>query len=163
MIQRVPRRLWYSPRRAGRRPRLLIEHDHPALMISDFSLFRNAGFDVALCSGPGDDATACPLLSGRQCAVLDGADVLLHGLDLRLGIAAAIRRVRPRLPVVVEQRRRGPAADPVPAGCVPLDYASSARGQIDALLWTVERDRGDPRQDGAVVPREQDDTGACRP
>ena len=134
MKQRVPRRAWSSPHLAGQRPRLLIEDDHPALAVSDFSLFRDAGFDVALCSGPGGDSGGCPLHRGEPCALLAGADVVLHGLDPALGIAAAIRRQYPGLPVVVEQPRHQPGApDAVPAGCVPLSYPCSVGGQIDAL------------------------------
>lgn len=135
MRQRMPRRAWHAPRRAGRRPRLLIEDDRPALAISDFSLFQDAGFDVAYCSGPGDDPGACPLQRGQRCPLLDGADVVLHALDPGLGIAAVIRRQRPGLPVVVEQdRQQNGNPDQVPAGCVPLGYPCSVRGQIDALL-----------------------------
>jgi hypothetical protein len=135
MKQRVPRRIWSAPGLTGRRPRLLVEDSRPALAISDFSLFQDAGFDVAFCSGPGSDPRGCPLLRGQQCALVAGADVVLHGLDPGLGIAAAIRRYRPELPVVVEQRRQQPGtADPVPAGCVPLGYPCSVSGQIDALL-----------------------------
>jgi len=134
MNQRLPRRAWSAPRLAGRRPRLLVEDGHPALAISDFSLFQDAGFDVAFCSGPGNDSLACPLLRGQPCALVAGADVVLHGLDPALGIAAAIRRQRPELPVVVEQHREADNADAVPAGCVPLSYPCSVSGQIDALL-----------------------------
>ena len=135
MNQRVHRRTWFSPGLTGRRPRLLIEDGRPALAISDFSLFEEAGFDVAFCSGPGSDPGACPLLRGEQCALVAGADVVLHGLDPGLGVAAAIRRQRPELPVVVEQHRDDAgAADPLPAGCVPLRYPCSVAGQIDALF-----------------------------
>jgi hypothetical protein len=135
MKQRVPRRTWSAPGLPGRRPRLLVEDSRAALAVSDFSLFQDAGFDVAFCSGPGRDPRDCPLLRGQQCALVAGADVVLHGLDPGLGVAAAIRRHRPELPVVVEQRRQQDgAADPVPAGCVPLGYPCSVNGQIDALL-----------------------------
>jgi hypothetical protein len=138
MKQRVPRRAWSAPRLAGRRPRLLIEDAHPALAISDFSLFQDAGFDVAFCSGPGGDPQGCPLRRGQQCPLVAGADVVLHGLDPALGIAAAIRQRRPGLPVVVEQHRQETgSADPVPAGCVPLSYPCSVRGQINAVLRAV--------------------------
>jgi hypothetical protein len=138
MKQRIPRRTWSSPHPSGRRPRLLIEDGHPALAISDFSLFRDAGFDVAFCSGPGDEPGACPLLRGQQCPLVAGADVVLHGLDPAVGIAAAIRRQRPELPVVVEQRRpEAGSAGTVPAGCVPLGYPCSVSGQVDALLRAV--------------------------
>jgi hypothetical protein len=137
MKQRVSWRRWSSPALAGQRPRLLIEDSAPALEISDFSVFRDAGLDVAFCSGPGSDPGACPLLRGQRCALVDGADVVLHGLSPGLGVAAAIRRQRPQLPVLVKQRRRlDGTADPVPAGCIPLGYPCSVRGQADAVLRT---------------------------
>lgn len=139
MKQRVPRRAWSGPRLTGRRPRLLIEDSHPALAISDFSLFRQAGFDVAFCSGPGAEPGACPLLRGQPCPVVAGADVVLHGLDPGLRIAAAIRRQHPQVPVVVEQPGRAGAdgVAPVAAGCVPLAYPCSVPGQIEALLRVI--------------------------
>src|SRR5450756_915922 len=105
MKQRASRSEWFSPRRSGHRPRLLVEDDSLALAISDFSLFHAAGFDVAFCSGSGDDSQACPVMHGQPCPLLPGADGVLHGLDPELGIAAAIRRQYPRLAVVIEQRR----------------------------------------------------------
>jgi hypothetical protein len=138
MRQRIPRRTWSSSHPSGRHPRLLIEDSHPALAISDFSLFKDAGFDVAFCSGPGEEPGACPLLRGRQCPLVAEADVVLHGLDPVLGIAAAIRRQRPQLPVVVEQPRPQPGgAGAVPAGCVPLGYPCSVSGQVEAMLRAV--------------------------
>jgi hypothetical protein len=138
MQQRVPRRAWSAPHAAGHQRRLLIEDDRPALAISDFSLFHDAGFDVAFCSGPGTDPRACPLLLGQPCALVGGADVVLHELDPALGIAAAIRRDYPGLPVVIEQRGQADStdasADAGPAGCVLLGYPCSVHGQIDALL-----------------------------
>jgi hypothetical protein len=135
MKQRLPRTMWSSHGPAGRRPRLLVEDSRAALAISDYSLFQDAGFDVAFCRGPGSDPGACPLLRGQQCMLVAGADVVLHGLDPGLGVAAAIRRHRPELPVVIEQPRQEPGTVyPVPAGCVPLPYPCSVSGQIDALL-----------------------------
>jgi hypothetical protein len=149
MKQRVPRRTWHSPRRAGHRPRILIEDGHPALAISDFSLFEQAGFDVAYCSGPGRDLTGCPLLRSQQCPVLAGADAVLHGLDPALGIAAAIHRQYPGMPVVVEQRRRADGSlQPIPEGCTPLAFPCSVKGQIDAL-WRAQASRP-----GAAKPSE---------
>ena len=134
MKQRASRSEWFSPHRPGHRPRLLIEDDRPALAISDFSLFHDAGFDVAFCSGPGDDPHACPVMSGQECPLLTAADVVLHGLDPALGIAAALRRRHPRLPVVIEQRRdEDGSAGEVPDGCLPLRYASSVSGQVAAV------------------------------
>ncbi len=140
MEQRIPRRSWRSPARAGHRPRVLIEDSHTPLRISDFSLFEQAGFDVAYCPGPGSDPAACPVLQGGPCPALEGADVVLHGLDPGFGIAAAIRRAHPDIPVVLEVERRPDGSLPeVPDGCVPLPYPSSVKGQIEAL-WRVLTD-----------------------
>ena len=163
MKQRLPRRAWLAPSRAGRRPRILIEDGHPALAMSDFSLLEQAGFDVAYCSGPGDDLTACPLVRGKQCPVLAGADAVLHGLDPALGIAAAIRCQRPGMPVVVQQRRRADGSLlPVPDGCTPLAFPCSVKGQIDAL-WRalVSRRRGTGPSHGAASS--VDTSPAARP
>ncbi|MGE5291343.1 MAG: hypothetical protein ACM3ML_29900 [Micromonosporaceae bacterium] len=131
MKQRVPRRAWW-PAGAGHRPRVLIEDDHSALAISDFSVFEQAGFDVAFCSGPGRDPAACPLLRGRQCPLLAGADVVLRGPDSGLGIAEAIRRQRPGISVVAGPRRADGSLQPVPEGCIPLVFGCSVKGQVDA-------------------------------
>jgi CheY-like chemotaxis protein len=134
MKQRIPRRAWNSPAGAAHRPRILIEDDRPALAISDFSLFQQAGFDVAFCSGPGPDEAACPLLRGQECPALSGADAVLHGLDARLGVARSIRRALPGTPVVVRQHRLDDGSDQaVPDGCVPLAPECSVPGQISAL------------------------------
>jgi hypothetical protein len=140
MRQRVPTRAWYSPGRAGRRPRVLVEDDHPALAISDFSLLQDAGFDVAYCSGPGHSPRDCPILRGQQCDVLAGADAILHGLDPGLGIAAAIRRRHPHIAVVAEQHARADGRpEAVADGCTPLISPCSVHGQIDALRQALAR------------------------
>ena len=139
MKQRVSRRTWYSPPSTGRRPRVLIEDSHPALEISDFTAFRDAGFDVAYCSGhaageTGGEAAApgsCPLLGGADCEVLAGADVVLHGLDPASGVAADIRWWHPELPVVVK------TDDAAPAGSTRIPACCSVRGQVDAVRRTL--------------------------
>jgi hypothetical protein len=145
MRQRAPARTWYSPGRPGRRPWVLVEDDHPALAISDFSLLQAAGFDVAYCPGPGDSPGDCPLVSGRQCDLLAGADAVLHGLDPGLGIAAAIRRRHPRIAVVVKRRRRADGRlEAVAGGCQPLCHSCSVKGQIDALRRALAGQRARP-------------------
>jgi len=125
MEQRVSRRSWYSSAGAERRPRLLVEDGRPALEISDFGAFRDAGFDVAFCSGPGVIPGSCPLLRGAECEVAAQADVVLHGLGPDSGVAAAIRWWYPELPVVVQG---GPD---VPACC-------SVRGQVEAVRRALQ-------------------------
>ena len=135
MKQRVSRRTWYSPPSTGGRPRVLIEDSHPALEISDFTAFRDAGFDVAYCSGPAAGEAAgeaagpgsCPLLDGADCELLAGADVVLHGLDPVSGVAAAIRWWHPELPAVVK------TDDAAPAGCTRIPACCSVSGQVEAV------------------------------
>jgi hypothetical protein len=141
MRQRVPRTTWGAPGTGTGRPRVLIEDDRQALAISDFSLFEQAGLDIAFCSGPGGDPRACPLLCGEPCPVVGRAEAVLHGLDPALGIAAAIRRQHPGLPVVVEPRRSPGADQPsAPEGCTTLPCSSSVQGQIGAV-WRALADR----------------------
>ncbi len=141
MDQRVPGRRWYSPA-VAHRPRVLVEDGHPALAISDFSIFTEAGFDVAYCSGPGDGPAGCPLQRGEECEILDGADVVLHGLDQSLDLAAAIHERHPEAGVVVEQRRHADGSvDPVPEGCTALVFPCSVTAQLDALRRALARRR----------------------
>jgi hypothetical protein len=112
---------------------LLIEDARPALRVSDFTAFRDAGFEVAYCTGPGGTRTACPLLRGEDCDVLDGADVVLHGLDPRCGVAAAVRWWHPEIPVV----RTGP-------DCSVAGQVAAVR---QALSETVAGQNDDRRDD----------------
>ncbi len=133
MQQRVPES-WGSSDRPGHAPYVLVEDDDPALALSDFSLFREEGFVVALCGGPGDDASACPVLRGEDCAILGGADVVLHRLATDLALAGEIRRCRPELPVVaVSATRQGDPGRPRTSETDVLDATASVDEQIHAL------------------------------
>lgn len=139
MRQRVPRRAWDASARPGRRPRVLVEDANPALAISDFSAFQQAGFDVAWCSGAGT-ANGCPLLRGGECEVLAGADVVITGLHDGLAVAAAIRQRYPAKPVLVRRdRRQDGSMEKVPEGCRPLPADCSVHGQVEALRLAVGR------------------------
>ena len=129
MKQRVPGRTWYSAAER-RRPRLLIEDDHPALEISDFAAFRDAGVDVAFCSGPGGSPESCPLLGGADCDVLAGADVVLQGLEG--GLVADIRWWHPELPVIVKGGTTAGGCSAIPACC-------SVKGQLDAVRRALSK------------------------
>jgi hypothetical protein len=141
MLQRISRRTWRSPSADTGRPRVLIEDGHQALAISDFALFEQAGLDIAFCSGPGEDPPACPLLRGEPCPLLARAEAVLHCLDPALGIAAAIRRQRPGLPVVEQRGRPGGHQPPAPDGCAPLPYPASVKGQIGAVRQALANRR----------------------
>ena len=134
MEQHVPP-TWRQPRHPGR-PRLLIEDPNAALAGSEFRLFEEAGFEVALCAGPDADHP-CPLVEHGVCDLARDADVVLVGLmepEDQTEVAAAIRHHVPDTPVVFEVRRsRGPCTE-VPDGCQTLMFPSSVNGQID-VLW----------------------------
>ena len=138
-------RTWQGARRSGR-PRVLVESTDPALAISDFSRYGDAGFDVAFCPGPEEGGAPCPLLDGEDCELLAGADVVLHGLDPRLGLVAAIRRRHPETAVVVEHRRGDDSAQGA-ADSTVLAFPCSVAHQVDTLRAALPAHRrpADPR------------------
>lgn len=120
-------------------PRLLIEDDHPTLVVSDYSVFRRAGFEVALCSGPSVSSGECPLLRGETCCVLEGADAVLHALPESTGVADAIRNSRPELDMVT-LNRHGSYPGPCRAtstGTMELDESASLDAQIQAVCHAL--------------------------
>lgn len=128
------------PARKGRRPRVLVETADRALLISDYRFLRDAGFDVALCGGPGHDTSRCPVLRGEECDLVTRSDVVLHALDPNLQIAGAIKAAHPELPVVVQRpRRREEASVSVPDGCIPLDMPCSLDAQLVAIRRAANR------------------------
>lgn len=147
MIQR-PFDAW-SLLRQPHRPRLLIEDPDPALQVSEFRLFEDAGFDVALCSGPGGRSD-CPLVAGEDCELVESADVVLMGpgmADHRDEVAAAIHHHRPEMPVVVQIPRADPGQ--CPSGCVAEYVPASINGQIRALWRALD---GQPAPSPAATP-----------
>ena len=129
----------WSETQHGRRPRLLIEDPSPVFEVAEFRRFEDAGFDVAVCSGP-DEAHRCPLTEGGDCRLAELADVVLIGPGMaphRGEIAAAHRRRRPDLPLVVQVPRDDPGQCPPGffAGYVP----ASVDGQIRSLWRALDR------------------------
>lgn len=130
-----------GPRPAGREL-VLVESDDPALAISDFRLFDEAGIDVVLCPGPGA-ATPCPVLNGEDCALLALVDVVLHELRAHPDIVAGICRLHPGLPVVMAGEAGSGTSLPAGAGAVPV--ACSVDGQADAVHRAAARHRRSTR------------------
>ena len=144
MRQRVPPR-WGSPARPHHVPRLLVEDDDPALAVSDFSRFRQAGFEVAWCSGPAGNADDCSLLRNGECPLVKGADVVLHGLNPDTRIASAIRTAHPETGLVRIVRARAEVTDPgqglrelAGSGCV-LSGSDDVETQVRALSRALPR------------------------
>lgn len=120
------------------RPRVLVEDPNGAFRDADFRAFENAGFEVALCTGP-DSSNDCPLHDARQCGLVARADVVLFGLGTtdersRL-VLRELRACYPETPVVVEvPRERNRDEDGLPDGCIALAFPASIEGQT-RVLW----------------------------
>jgi RimJ/RimL family protein N-acetyltransferase len=91
------------------RPRVLVEAHNGRW--SGEERLRAAGYQVAVCPGPRSRPTGdpCPLLDGRRCDLVDGADLVVHDLAPE---HAAHRRLAATLgtaeaPVPVVQRAPG--------------------------------------------------------
>lgn len=113
--------------------RLVVETNDPALTISDFVCFRQAGFDVTVCHGP-DREHPCPAATGGTCAALDGADVVLNALrdaEVQRSVVDAVHAAAPGIPMVVSIAPG--IGDDLPRGCVPLSRTMSVGGQVDAV------------------------------
>jgi len=117
------------PARSGR-ARVLIEHPDRAALWAEEQIMRDAGYDVAVCTGPiepferersfsirlrtfsdeeapaGEKPEACPLLADGRCSLVEEADVVVSTTDLRQsrGILAALSRMR-KPALVVESSR----------------------------------------------------------
>ncbi len=63
---------------AHRRPRLLIESERTRWTAEDD--MRDAGFDIAVCSGPCRWKHHCPVLDGERCPLIEGADAVVVDL-----------------------------------------------------------------------------------
>lgn len=142
-----------------KRPRLLVENASPALRHADFRVFQEAGFEVALCTGPDAD-DPCLLVEQGACTLANCADVVLFGLGhAEPSHREVLRALRARFPttaVVIEVPRRESGGHPVPGGCPVLAFPASLEGQVRALRQAVAASRtrrrhpppGSPPDDG---------------
>jgi hypothetical protein len=132
--------------RGGPPWQLLVESPDPLLAIANFDAFRDAGFQVMVCGGPGVDAHECPVVRGEPCPLMAAADVVLFDLDgdppgrsevltaSRSEVLAAMRANRPELPIVVMST--APAAGTA-SGCATIRPITSVGGQVTALQRAV--------------------------
>ena len=112
--------------------RLVVETDDPALAISDFACFRDAGFDVVVCGGPDDDHP-CPAVSGVPCRDIEQADVVFNAIrdaKMQLAFVRAVRRTHDT-PMVVSAFPE--VSSELPEGCVSVSQTASVNGQTDAV------------------------------
>ena len=121
----------------GARPRVLIEDASPALALSDFTAYREAGFDVTVCSGP-ERPEECPLLRGEHCPLAENADVAVFGPDRLFGmgrdVLEAFNARYPNTRRLVQVARRAPDGRyALPEGCTPMAFPMSVDGQVAAV------------------------------
>ena len=89
------------------KPRVLVENPDRAELLAHADILREAGYDVAVCTGPdvgrGGRACGCPLLEGERCTLVDGADVVVSTSSLSGSddILAALH-AQGSLPIVFE-------------------------------------------------------------
>jgi hypothetical protein len=147
MFQRqVHRSRGSAPDRVGPPWQLLVESPDPLLAISNFDAFRDAGFEVMVCGGPGVDPGECPVVRGEECPLMAAADIVLFDLDgepprrsemlttSRSKVLAAMRANRPELPIVVMSETPPPEAA---TGCPTIRPITSVGGQVAALQKAV--------------------------
>jgi len=89
------------------RPRVLVEEPDVAGAYTYWRLLDNYGYEVSWCRGPrGLGPRACPLVACGRCELVERADVVVSSLGLRRQssrqVVAALRRLHPDTPVVIE-------------------------------------------------------------
>lgn len=89
------------------RPRILVEHPDPVVRAAYERVLGAHGYAVLTCSGPRPDGTgrvSCPVLRQEPCEAVEGANLVLCGLDPTQVINRVIRhrieQPRPGGPVV---------------------------------------------------------------
>ena len=111
------------------RPRVLLECSADLSPVAAAHALVDAGCDVTVCSGP-DDRHNCSLLEYGRCPLLEEADVVVNCLDpgpLNDDIIAAVRAVRPALPLVVPSAGEEPASTLDVLCRAPITFTSPAR------------------------------------
>jgi hypothetical protein len=73
------------PAREGRK-RVLVEHPDGAQLWAYAEILREAGYDVATCTGEHPDGEArCPLIETGHCGLVEGADVVVSTCSIHRG------------------------------------------------------------------------------
>lgn len=92
--------------------RVLVENSDGAQEWALQGILGAAGYDVAVCPGPSRARRVrCPLVEDGQCALAEGADVVLNSLSLSQqtsrDVIRSLRAQLPETPVVVEVTTSG--------------------------------------------------------
>lgn len=117
------------PARRGR-SRILLENPDGAELWVHADILREAGYDVASCSGPrtenGRGQTVCPLVSGEGCPLAAGADVVV-----------STTRLTDSREIIATLRAGGSPAVLVEGTQAELEQASDAIGDAPTLTLPI--------------------------
>lgn len=86
------------------RPRVLVENPDTAQLWAYAGILRDAGYDVATCTGEHPDGKdRCPLIEAGHCGLVEGADVVVSTCSIHRGDRLlAVLGSKGSTPIVVE-------------------------------------------------------------
>jgi hypothetical protein len=123
--------------------RALVVHHDIDLADQEVESLRRLGYQVEQCSGP--TANTCPVLAGRVCDMAERSDVLVYDawasgdIEGSGELVAGLRRLHPRVPIVLTTPGVGyawePAADP---GVVELQGQPTGARLHEAIQRAIE-------------------------
>ncbi|MEZ5166093.1 MAG: hypothetical protein R2695_06235 [Acidimicrobiales bacterium] len=147
-------------------PRVLIEHHDDAIASAVGNLLTEEGFVVAVCSGPDDRRTPCPLVGFGTCQAAADADLVFYGLHVSderdRDVLRSLRVHFEQTPVIVEMPvARIPLYRDELTGCFPVARpvtgrpccAPSTRRCVDGPRCSAAGGDGDPQPDDRRRPR----------
>lgn len=124
------------------RPRVLVESSDAAEQWAMEEALRAAGYEVAVCDGPGVYGSPCPLVQTGECALAAGADVIVNGFPLGLpdnqDVLWALQERCPATPVIVEARRHEVERyATLLEGCQIMPFSLTTAGLLSAVREVV--------------------------
>lgn len=135
----------WPDRRFGR-ARVLIEESDGAGQWATANHLQAAGYEVAVCDGPDGHDAACPLAARGECALADGADVIVNSFRLaepaNQDVIRALRGHVPTTPVLVEAgpQERSRYVD-VLEGCIVANLPLTRRSLLQHVEEALDEER----------------------
>jgi hypothetical protein len=127
--------------------RALVVHHDIDLADQEVESLRRFGYEVVQCSGP--TANTCPVLNGGVCEMAERSDVLVYDawasgdVDGSAELITGLRRVHPRVPIVLTTPSVGFAWEPVDdPGVIELQGQPTGANIHDAIQKVIAAVRG---------------------
>jgi CheY-like chemotaxis protein len=132
-----------APGSSAPRRRILVENGDFGVGYAVERVLEEAGYEVAVCGGPDHLAHhECPLVFSDECALVAGADLVVHSLNPdrheNAEVLRALRAKHPDTPVVVEVA--GPAAahhEGLLAGCTVVAFPVTRDSLVEAVAGAL--------------------------